>query len=337
MSTLLRDAKKTWPQISWEVFLTPFSKTWGTNATLTLLSGGFSQDFLFRIDLEQISFVLRFFHKNHSPEDCINTVSASCWAGENQLGPKVHLFDPKGSFFMMDFLPGKHMSLSSFKEPAMICLLATTMAKIHRTLPPKHVRIGCHFTTGQRWIVQTRKEKVPLPKGYEEAYLLWEDWHHRHPSYQEKHVMLHSDFSHRNIFLRDKRFTMVDWEFAGLDDPKREIARTIAWYGWKAPEIRIFLEAYLQKEPSPHEISLLKDLYKMIHAEIAWLTLSRAGPLNHTENEWEHLYANTPPISFHEFVTEYDTIQDPDNFPDLSVLSIGFLKFYLKSLGINPK
>lgn len=59
-----------------------------------------------------------------------------------------------------------------------------------------------------------------------------------------KKTMCHNDINGDNCLLNDKGFNVIDWEFAGWNDPAYDFGRVIAGYELDDPAIDQILEAY---------------------------------------------------------------------------------------------
>ena len=59
-----------------------------------------------------------------------------------------------------------------------------------------------------------------------------------------KKTMCHNDINGDNCLLNDKGFNVIDWEFAGWNDPAYDFGRVIAGYELEDPAIDQILEAY---------------------------------------------------------------------------------------------
>ena len=63
-------------------------------------------------------------------------------------------------------------------------------------------------------------------------------------------TMCHNDINGDNCLLTDTSFDVIDWEFAGWNDPAYDFGRVIAGYELDDPDIDAILEAYLGHAPS---------------------------------------------------------------------------------------
>jgi thiamine kinase-like enzyme len=68
-----------------------------------------------------------------------------------------------------------------------------------------------------------------------------------------KKTMCHNDINQDNCLLTDNSFDVIDWEFAGFNDPAYDFGRVIAGYELDDPAIDEILEAYFGRPASETE------------------------------------------------------------------------------------
>lgn len=68
-----------------------------------------------------------------------------------------------------------------------------------------------------------------------------------------KKTMCHNDINQDNCLLNEKEFDIIDWEFAGFNDPAYDFGRVIAGYELDDPSIDEILKAYLGRPASSLE------------------------------------------------------------------------------------
>jgi CTP:phosphocholine cytidylyltransferase-like protein/thiamine kinase-like enzyme len=66
-------------------------------------------------------------------------------------------------------------------------------------------------------------------------------------------VMCHNDINGDNCLLTKNSFDIIDWEFAGWNDPAYDFGRVLAGYDFDDPKIDIILEAYFGRPATPKE------------------------------------------------------------------------------------
>ena len=80
------------------------------------------------------------------------------------------------------------------------------------------------------------------------------------------HTMCHNDINIDNILVTDTTLDIIDWEFAGYNDPAYDFGRVIAGLEYEVdePKIQIILEAYFGR-PATQEEYLHWMAYSAIH------------------------------------------------------------------------
>ena len=98
-------------------------------------------------------------------------------------------------------------------------------------------------------------------------------------------TMCHNDINGDNCLLTDTSFDVIDWEFAGWNDPAYDFGRVIAGYELDDPDIDAILEAYLGHAPSGIE-RLHFIAYLGIHNwyYVGWATYKES--INESSRDW---------------------------------------------------
>ena len=106
--------------------------------------------------------------------------------------------------------------------------------------------------------------------------------------------MLHNDPNLRNALLNGQKITLLDWELAGIGDPRKEVAHVCAWYGLNDELTKVFLTAYYGRAPNDKELQILKKLKTQILLEFAWVGLSTLKT-NVDQQTWDNYYDQASP------------------------------------------
>ncbi len=98
-------------------------------------------------------------------------------------------------------------------------------------------------------------------------------------------TMCHNDINQDNCLLTDSSLDVIDWEFAGWNDPAYDFGRVLAGYDFDAPEIDEILEAYFGR--SATEIERLHWIaYVGIHCwyYVGWANYKES--INESSRDW---------------------------------------------------
>ena len=70
-----------------------------------------------------------------------------------------------------------------------------------------------------------------------------------------RHTLCHNDINIDNVLLTDTTLDIIDWEFAGYNDPGYDFGRVIAGYEYEPDDSRIaeILEAYFGRPATERE------------------------------------------------------------------------------------
>ncbi len=104
---------------------------------------------------------------------------------------------------------------------------------------------------------------------------------------QIKHTMCHNDINSDNILVTDTTLDIIDWEFAGYNDPGYDFGRVIAGLDWEVdePMISEVLEAYFGRPATPKE-HLHWMAYSAIHNwyYVGWALYKES--INESSRDW---------------------------------------------------
>jgi uncharacterized membrane protein/thiamine kinase-like enzyme len=265
---------------------------------ISLLKGGFSSDSLFKINLSEKNYALRFMGNNHSLAQRKIISTSFQWAGLKGLGPKNHLIDQEQySFIMSEFAEGRTLNLNDTKNGKILQAIGAILSRVHKAEPPKeNYQEFSQFTFGQKWYqaAAAEKEKIIGPSVLKDAYKHWVKINDEVNKFPIKKSMLHNGPNLRNVLLDDEKITLLDWELAGIGDPRKEVAHVCSWYGLNDELTKIFLTAYYGRKPTNKELQVLKTLKTQILLEFAWVGLSTLKS-SFDQQTWDKYYDQAGP------------------------------------------
>ena len=276
---ILEEAAKQYPQFPWKQF-TEAVQSGKLNSKdfvieILLLKGGFSSDALFKVNLSGKNYVLRFMGNHHNLEQRRIISTSFEWAGMNGFGPKNYLIDQDHySFILSEFLKGRTLNLKDTKNKKILESIGAILSKVHEAEPPKrNYQEFSQFIFGQKWYqtAAADKDKIIGPSVLKEAYNRWMKINAEVNKLPIKKSMLHNDPNLRNVLLNGQKIMLLDWELAGIGDPRKEVAHICAWYGLSDELTKAFLTAYYNRAPTDQELQTLKKLKTQILLEFAWV------------------------------------------------------------------
>ena len=324
-----------YPQLPWDqftiVFLKKYYKYKPEDMKFMLLKGGYSEDALFKVNLLSKNYILRFIGLNRPKNDRDFIIQSFVWAGSNNFGPKVYLYDKDSTFLLMDFLEGKTLELKDTKNASILKSLGKTLFKIHNAPNPKsNIRQMSQFTIGRDWYlsVKNTKRKYFGPSILKVAYNHWLKLNKEVNETSYKNSMLHNDPNLRNVLWNGKKIFLLDWELAGLADPRKELAHICAWYGLNDKLTDVFLSSYLKRKPSFQELLINEKMKKIILLEFAWVGLSSLK--NHISiNDWDSFYAKAGPKTVEDLSLIQINSESKPSDETLRIIYLGLIKQFI--------
>lgn len=343
-SNSFKSMMESHPQFPWQSFISALqnSKLNSKESAIeiSLLKGGFSSDALFKINLSGKNYVLRFMGDHHNLEQRKVISTSFEWAGLNGFGPKNYLIDQdQYSFILLEFSEGRTLNLDDTKDKKILEAIGALLSKVHKAEPPKeNYQEFSQFIFGQKWYqtAAAEKNKIIGPSALKIAYNDWIKINDEVNKQPIKKAMLHNDPNLRNILSHGNKITLLDWELAGMGDPRKEVAHVCAWYGLDEELTEIFLTAYYDRVPTDGELQTLKKLKTQILLEFAWVGLSTLQA-DFDQQTWDKYYDQASPKT----VKDLSLIQmQSESKPSDEVtrdIFLGLIKqFMIEALGDNP-
>lgn len=111
--------------------------------------------------------------------------------------------------------------------------------------------------------------KTPLKRHYFELKNFWIDEFNTHYA-GNKHVFTHGDAQRTNIIKNGNAYTLVDFEFAGCNDPFFDIA---SFGNINFDDSLVLLDYYLGRKALPHEIRLV--MFHRLYQVLQWHVVAK--------------------------------------------------------------
>lgn len=183
--------------------------------TIVPLSGGFSQK-VYKLSIKNKYYILRL--SDASLADRKRESQCMRIASNIGVAPKFYYINVKDGIFIIDYIENKKLSKDNRADPNIYKELATFLKKIHLTAGfPKHISIIKmveKITKKPSYVTSTISEMAI--KNIE----LLEPLLNKH----FKITSCHNDLQPNNILFDGKRFWVIDWEKASLQDPYYDLA-----------------------------------------------------------------------------------------------------------------
>lgn len=159
----------------------------------------------------------------------------------------------------------------------------------------------------EHYMIEASKVKGNLfelfKKEWEMARLVYE--------YAEKDgiqkTMCHNDINQDNCLLNDKEFDVIDWEFAGFNDPGYDFGRVIAGYDYDDPRVDEILEAYFGR-PATEVERIHWIAYVGLHNwyYVGWAIYKES--INESSRDWMFFFYKQAKRAFEYVLPKYKEI-----------------------------
>ena len=184
------------------------------------LNGGFSNAKLYKILVNNKYYVLRL--SNNNLEDLKAEINCMILASGIGVAPKVHYANAKEGIILMDYVQNKALSDKELSDPKIFIQLATILNRLHTEKPsfPKF---------RHKTIITLLLEKEESLHWGNKPPLVSEGIR-KLKTINQKLLKLkvnkssHNDLNPNNILYDGEKFTLIDWESAGLSDPFFDLA-----------------------------------------------------------------------------------------------------------------
>lgn len=246
------------------------------------LKGGLSGTSIYKMDIDQKSYVLRINEVEHNLE-----LSLNLEASKIGISPVITAVSSNQKLVLMEYVD--HPTLTLQEGENNIALLADTIRKVHamsldnpgESLLSKAGRCYTYLMELEWTPKENMKIALELIQNITEELPL------------APHVCLHGDLNPRNIFIVDQRVLLIDWAEACLGDPFSDLTYLSLKLDFNATEETELLKHYLNRPVSKEELHRF-NLHKKLHLAFWSLTdlyLAGSGDAinpNTPLSSWQH-------------------------------------------------
>lgn len=162
--------------------------------------------------------------------------------------PVVH-YDPKTGTQITEFIEGSvTMSSEVFQEPGAVRRAAIAFRKLH-TCGKKLKNDFNEKAVAQDYLDVLKAKSARMPEGYDRVQAQAEAIRVVLRATALEPVPCHNDPAPENLVDTGARVYILDWEFAGNNDPFWDLADLSVETGFSEKQDHLFLEAYLGRLP----------------------------------------------------------------------------------------
>lgn len=224
-------------------------KTFGVNepSTIIQLSGGFSQT-VYKLSVKGKYYILRI--SDASLADRKRESQCMKIASNIGVAPKFYYINIKDGIFIIDYIESKQLSKDNREDPNVYKELAMLLKKIHFTAGfPKNISIT-------KQIEKITKKPTYITSTISEIAIknieLLEPLLRRH----FKMSSCHNDLQPNNILFDGKRFWVIDWEQAALQDPYYDLATVSNFFIHDQEKLEdLYLQTYFNGVPNKKQLA----------------------------------------------------------------------------------
>lgn len=222
---------------------------------ITPLKGGMSDSTLYKIDVNNKSYVVRLIG-NRSIEDRTREIQAQIIASDQGWGPVLYASDVDQGWIVMDYLKSIPLTDSNRAGDDLYVSLAKVLQRMHN---------GPQFLPGKPIVKEikellqklTAQGKISPPfEGFELEAMI--------RSLEADHSPMlaptHRDLNPNNIIFSDNQIHLIDFENAAQDDPFYDLACIGIFYIFDAYHEKIFLNAYFDRDATEREYAAYQTM-----------------------------------------------------------------------------
>lgn len=200
-------------------------------------------------------------------------------AAQQGCAPTIYYHDADYSLVIMDFMPGRTISLQELAMPIVLdqCVCAVKAIENFKIgMPPHDIfeRIkGCYASL----LEQQVEFPYPLAKAMEFIDRVQKKINQQ----QRPLVFCHNDLHPRNIFFTNQKISIIDWECANISYAMYDLAKFSVYSCLDDKADLYLLTRYLEQEPSEQDLSYFKWIKLVARLTDALVILSYLDGLKH--------------------------------------------------------
>lgn len=158
------------------------------------------------------------------------------------IAPEPFLLDETNELMLCSYIEGEHYEMLN---PMMLTQLAYTLRKLHKV---------CCMCEPMK-LADSFASKTPEVSSLLSSLT----------TFDSDLVLCHNDLNPKNILFSEQKITLIDWEYAGLNDRYFDLASASVEFKMNPEEEVLFCEAYFEGDKVEHEkLNVYKKVYEML-------------------------------------------------------------------------
>ena len=250
------------------------ARVWpGAPVTLEELPGGLT-NLNYKATTSAGAFVIRLFGRDAEllAIDRETERAAASMAARLGIGPEVVAYAPQEGYLVTGFLPGQHLTVEQMRTPGVMAQVAATLRVLHQGPPIPGTLDPFAVVDFYRHNAVTRG----ADPGDDYAWAKPIAGRIKRAVSFSLTAPCHGDLLPANFIGYDGRIFLVDWEYAGMSDPRFDLANFSVNHGFGIDEDRELIRLYLGN-PDEHMIAAVRLLrFMSAFREAMWSVVQQA-------------------------------------------------------------
>jgi thiamine kinase-like enzyme len=220
------------------------------------------------------TYVIRLFGQDGEllGIDRANEEAATSMAADLGIGAELVTSVPDEGYLVTRFLPGRQVAPEEMHSPAMQARVAETLRTLHRG-PAIPGRID-PFEAVDFYLNNAVAKGADPGDGYSWARPVAEQI--KHAVGFAMTVPCHGDLLTANFIDLDDRLYLVDWEYAGMSDPRFELANFSVNHGFSSEEDQELVRLYYGEHDAQAVAAIRLLRFMSAFREAMWSVLQQA-------------------------------------------------------------
>ena len=188
-------------------------------------------------------------------------------AAESGVSPSILFWDSSDGLMLAEYIDGQTMSADGFKNLEIVARAAKAFRKIH-DYPKLFKKRFDVFEQIDDYLRLVKKLKADVPEGYEAVNKEADAIRSVLEAKPARLVSCHCDPLAENFIDTGNRTYIVDWEYAGTNDPMWDLGDLSVEAEFDQEQERVLMESYFEGTPPEDQVGRMV-IYKSL-CDLLW-------------------------------------------------------------------